>query len=455
MRLIFLATLVMAGCGPLKEAAEDLLDGRTPREKYEAALVNSGLARTALATDWTSAADRALRDAPLVNAAHSEEGFFHPGEPVAIAYRMQLRRGQKLTFAVDLAGDSLASLFVDAFEVGGEGERTFRRIAVADSGMRSVTFGPRRDGEFVVRAQPELLRGGKFVATVRILPTLAFPVQNGKESDVGSRFGDDRDGGRRSHHGIDIFAPRGTPVLAAAPGRIQRVQTTEVGGNVVWMRDTLGNRLYYAHLDRQNVEANQDVQLGDTIGFVGNTGNARTTPPHLHFGVYSRGPVDPWYFVYTPRSRVAPLVVDAELLGKWSRTNRDATVLRASPESGADSIAILPEQTALRVVSAVGSYFRVRLPDGATGYVNAASVESLTRALLSTETTVATLVKARPSFASVPGDALAHLTPGEAVAVLGRFGNFTLVRAGKVTGWVPIQETAEGVDVGGNNGAQR
>jgi hypothetical protein len=91
-----------------------------------------------------------------------------------------------------------------------------------------------------------------------------------------------------------------TPALAAADGVVRGVGVTSLGGKVVWLRDEDGHALYYAHLDRQYVTEGQQVRTGDTLGFIGNTGNARTTPPHLHFGIYARGegPVDPWYFVY-------------------------------------------------------------------------------------------------------------------------------------------------------------
>ena len=99
-----------------------------------------------------------------------------------------------------------------------------------------------------------------------------------------------------------MFAPRGTPVLAGAAGRVSRVQETPVGGRVVWLQTDAGS-LYYAHLDRQLVEPGARVAAGDTLGTVGNTGNAAATPPHLHFGVYGRrGAVDPEPFVVGRRA---------------------------------------------------------------------------------------------------------------------------------------------------------
>src|SRR5690606_5480939 len=79
------------------------------------------------------------------------------------------------------------------------------------------------------------------------------------------------------------------PVLAATDGVILSVRHTPIGGKVIWMRpDGEDVELYYAHLDRQDVRPGERVRAGDQIGLVGNTGNARGTSPHLHFGVYQR-----------------------------------------------------------------------------------------------------------------------------------------------------------------------
>ena len=93
------------------------------------------------------------------------------------------------------------------------------------------------------------------------------------------------------HHGEDIFAPIGAPVLAVAKGTVFSVGWNDVGGNRLWLRDTKGNEFYYAHLSAFSPLAvnGAHVQAGDVLGFVGNTGDAETTPPHLHFEIH---PVD-------------------------------------------------------------------------------------------------------------------------------------------------------------------
>ena len=121
-----------------------------------------------------------------------------------------------------------------------------------------------------------------------------------------SGFGVDRDAGRRQHEGIDIFAPRGTPVVAVVSG-IAQPSSNGLGGTVVWLHEPDARRtFYYAHLDRQAFTEPRRVVAGDVIGFVGNTGNARTTAPHLHFGVYDDGPRDPLPYVQ-PDDVVPPL----------------------------------------------------------------------------------------------------------------------------------------------------
>ncbi len=127
---------------------------------------------------------------------------------------------------------------------------------------------------------------------------LVFPVA-GNSSNVGSFWGAVREGGKRKHEGIDIFAKKGTPVVAIADGKITQVTTMPKGGKVVWLRcDDRAWDVYYAHLDKQLVRVGQSVKKGQALGTVGNTGNARTTPAHLHFGIYThKGAVDPYPYV--------------------------------------------------------------------------------------------------------------------------------------------------------------
>jgi peptidoglycan LD-endopeptidase LytH len=138
------------------------------------------------------------------------------------------------------------------------------------------------------------------------LKRLTIPVAGADMSKVPDTFLDDRDGGGRTHHAIDILAPRGTPILSADDGKILRMSTNTLGGISMYTVDAQ-NRLvyYYAHMDHYNdaMSPGRTIARGDTLGFVGTTGNAPKDTPHLHFqvmlwpadGKYWNGePVDPY-----------------------------------------------------------------------------------------------------------------------------------------------------------------
>ena len=99
------------------------------------------------------------------------------------------------------------------------------------------------------------------------------------------------------HHGDDIFAPVGTPVLAAASGVVFSVGWNPLGGWRLWLRDGEGNEFYYAHLSGYSSFGVDGalVHAGDVLGFVGDTGDAEGTPPHLHFEIHPAGLVDLGY----------------------------------------------------------------------------------------------------------------------------------------------------------------
>lgn len=100
------------------------------------------------------------------------------------------------------------------------------------------------------------------------------------------------------HQGTDIFAAYGAPVVAAESGRVARVGQASLGGNKLWVVGDSGTHYYYAHLSAfaPGLADGLRVDAGDVVGFVGDTGNARGTSPHLHFEVHpgGAGPVNPY-----------------------------------------------------------------------------------------------------------------------------------------------------------------
>jgi murein DD-endopeptidase MepM/ murein hydrolase activator NlpD len=123
----------------------------------------------------------------------------------------------------------------------------------------------------------------------RVTPALGgahvFPVARG--TLVVDTFGAPRsDTGW--HHGDDLFAPSGTPVVAVADGFVFSVGWQRLGGRRLWLRDTDGNEFYYAHLSAyaHRLRSGEDVRAGDIVGYVGSSGDAEQTPPHLHFEIH-------------------------------------------------------------------------------------------------------------------------------------------------------------------------
>lgn len=427
--LALVLALLSGGC-------DRMLNGvghATPRDRYAETLRAAGLEETSLFRQWIAAGAEALDSVPEFDAPFRESGYFAPDRPAARAYRIPVRRGQRFLASFSFRGADAGTLFADLFEIPADSSSLPRRVASADSGSSSVGTEVTHDGELILRLQPELLRGGRYSVAVRLSPTLEFPVTGLDMDAVQSRFGAERDAGRRSHEGIDIFAPRGTPVVAAASGTATRVGTNRLGGNIVMVRsEATGERHYYAHLDTQLVAARASVERGDTIGLVGNTGNARTTPPHLHFGIYGSGvgAVDPYPYVVPADTAAPELAVREERFGGWARVVARGSALFDAP--GGDELEALPARTLVRVTAGTGAWYRVQLPDGREGFVRGAGTEAPTPLAA---VSAGSVLRERPDSSSVVVDTI---RAGVRAESLGRFGAFDLARTTAGTaGWVP------------------
>jgi peptidoglycan LD-endopeptidase LytH len=433
--LAVLAAAALAGCQagfPLG----DVIRPASPHEQYARAMRQAGLDDTALGLDWIAAGERALRAPVHVALPFSEIAYLSPAEPSAIAYRVELRRGQR--FVLDVTHDSPepSRLFIDVFS---DATGTLRRETSAESGADGLHFDPPRDDVYLVRLQPELLRGGRYRIDQRVTASLAFPVEGRDTRAVGSGFGMPRDGGAREHHGLDIFAPRGTRVVSATDGRVSRVDDTGRGGRIVWVWDPDRRlNLYYAHLDEQLVSQGQQVRAGDPIGTVGNTGNARGTPPHLHFGIYRRGagPVDPLPYVHEPRTGPRPVTASLDPLGTWHRTAANYR-LRAGASTASGILADLPRHTALRVDGVTTEWYRVALADGRRGFVHGAGLQPVDIPIGRHQALADTPVHLRPDPAAA---LVGSVEPGGEMPVLGRHGDYAFVRtADGREGWSRLE----------------
>jgi murein DD-endopeptidase MepM/ murein hydrolase activator NlpD len=365
-------TLVFAACTPyLGERPFKSSGSQGDRDRYESDILRSGLGNSAHYRAWVAEGRHALRAGLSIRPSFREIAHFE-SDGTALGYRLELRRGQRLRVRIDRQTYD-ARLFVELFEQIGGNDPIYRLVHSADARATEFSFEAHTDGGHILRIQPELLKEGAVAVTVTTAAGLAFPVSGKSSRAIGSYFGDPRDGGAREHEGIDIFAARGTPVIAVADGVITDVGNTRLGGRVVWQYDAKRDvTYYYAHLNTQEVRAGQRVNAGATVGTVGNTGNARTTPPHLHFAVYRPGRVaiNPVPFIFdAPGDPVAPVLVDLTRLGSWTETARTST-LHASPNTEARVLAQLPRGTRVRVLSGVREWHRVQLEDGRRGFMS-------------------------------------------------------------------------------------
>lgn len=145
--------------------------------------------------------------------------------------------------------------------------------------------------------QPLMVRARALWELSRMPPPTALPVpvEGVRASRIADTFGASR-GRNRAHAGVDIFARRGTPVLSSTRGMVVSVREGGHGGRQVWVMGPGRERHYYAHLDdwQPGLETGDLVLAGSPLGTVGTTGNARRTPPHLHYGIYGKhGARDP------------------------------------------------------------------------------------------------------------------------------------------------------------------
>jgi peptidoglycan LD-endopeptidase LytH len=187
-----------------------------------------------------------------------------------------------------------------------------RGLTPLPPGTAPTPIGPAVTATSTRPASPGPLEGGVTEADLDALWARQLMVPVAGMPPTALRNDYDARRGNRTHRALDMLAPKGTPVLAADDGRIGRVGTTPTGGNIVYATDPDERFVYYyAHLERhaRGVSAGARVRKGDVLGYVGTTGNAPSTVPHLHFQVMKRGagrvwwdgtPINPWPFFVLP-----------------------------------------------------------------------------------------------------------------------------------------------------------
>lgn len=423
------AAFTFFSCNGLK-SIKTAFKSLSPYEIYVESLEKAELLNASMTREWLAAGQKAFGDSVMINVPFSESGFFQASTPEARSYRFKVRDGQVLTVdgAVKTQGD--AQVFLDLFVLDDD---QWDRIAYADSTF-SLTYEFSHDEECVLRLQPELLANTYYAVNVSLTPVLINPVFGAANKSIGSFYGAPRDNGKRSHEGVDIFAPRGTPVIAPTDGYITRVGVNTLGGKVVWMKDPRrGHSYYFAHLDSQMVKPGMRVFQGHVLGLVGNTGNARRTPPHLHFGIYQSGSKDPLYYINKIEGAIASLPVDTAFQQKVFKIRPVKSSLMAGPSSKLPVKTSLGKDTYVTVIGQTNEWYRVLLPDASQGYVLKKHLLPLNegkRARLDSATVLLSAI----SPGAVP---VAVLEAQTSVAILARFQNYNFVKteSGKA-GWL-------------------
>lgn len=428
-----LAVVVLFVFSACSTSQRGLFAKKTEHEKYADRITQAGLAGSTLGALWFTAADKALTRPLSVSLPYKEIGYFAADRPDAAGYLFAARRGDQLKIVVEINPAARARLFADLWQPAIPQGNKPALLMAADSSALSINYEVEKDGNLLLRLQPELLNSAGYTISITTGPSLAFPV-SGTAPRIGSFWGDNRDGGKRSHEGVDIFGKSRTPLLAAADGVITSTRENNLGGKVIFLRPKGKNYLlYYAHLDEQLVQEGQNVNLGDTIGLMGNTGNARNTPSHLHFGIYSGGgAIDPLPFINKNRQQPAAVTADTAILQNNVR-NLSATALMSAPAKNSVTIEKMAANRVMRITAATGSFYKVLLPDSTEGFVESK--------LLSSRPWQRQQLKAPGALQEAPDTSTAIksvIQQGETVDVIGTYGSFRYVKYNQLDGWIRL-----------------
>lgn len=426
---ILLSAALLVACNGFR-SIKSVFTKVSPYEQYIESLKKAALLDASMTQEWLAAGQQVFEDSVIIDVPFSESGFLQASAPEARSYRFKAKDGQLITIDGVAKTQRDAKVFLDLFVLEGE---KWERIAWADSTF-SITYEFSENEECVLRLQPELLTNAWYAIKISVTPVLINPVYGASNKAIGSFYGASRDNGKRTHEGVDIFARRGTPVIAPTDGYILSVGKSRLGGKVVWMRDRKrGHSYYFAHLDSQMVKPGMRVAQGHVLGLVGNTGNAKYTPPHLHFGIYRSGSRDPLFYIHTFGQVMASLSADTTFFQKPFKVRPKIATLRTGPSSRLPAKVALQKNTYVTVIGESNDWYRVALPDETEGYLSKRDVVPLSEGKqMKLDTTEVLLSEIRPD--AVP---VATLREDTAVEVLAEFEDYNFVKTelGKA-GWL-------------------
>lgn len=424
-----LVSISLVACNSLKSIKSAFVS-LSPYERYVRSLEKAELLNASMTQGWLLAGKKIFDDSVFVQLPFAESGYFQASKPEARSYRFKVKDGQVITIDGAFKTEENAKIFMDLFTWDDD---AWEMVSHADSTF-TLTHEFSRNAECVVRLQPELLINAYYAVNISITPVLVNPVFGASNKSIQSFYGASRDGGKRSHEGVDIFANKGTPVIAPTDGFITRVGVNTLGGKVVWMKDNKrGHSYYFAHLDSQMVQPGLHVRQGHVLGVVGNTGNARRTPPHLHFGIYQSGSKDPLYYIHQVESAMETLPIDTGFQQQPFKVHPRKVKLMAGPSVKHEVKTYLDKETYLTVIGQSHEWFRIALPDHTEGFILKKHVAPITKGTFTTLDS-ATVLLSEIRMDAVP---VALLKEDTSVEVLAHFKNFNFVRTENGTaGWL-------------------
>jgi len=404
---------------------------KAAREQYASRIADAGLQNTTVGRLWFAAAEKALVRPLTITLPYRETGYFAAEKPDAAGYIFPVKRGEQINVQVSIQPRGSFLLFTELWQSATEGSGP-SLLAAADTTVLQLQYEVKKDGRLLVRVQPELLRGGEYTLSISSTPTLGFPVQANAAYKIISLWGDGRDKGSRKHEGIDISSKFRTPVVAAANGYVNSVRENSIGGKVVFIQaDGKDYTLYYAHLDEQLVRQGQRVAKGEPVGLMGNTGNARNTVTHLHFGVYTAtGAIDPLPFVNPDKAIPAAVTAPLELLQRHVH-NPAAVPLRLTPAKTGMTLDKLPSNQVMQVLAATGDWYKVVLPDTREGFIESTAVTDRAYRTLTLKD-AAPLLDAPDSITAV----MTTMPQGSSIHVLGAYRDYQYVQYKTLSGWI-------------------
>ena len=368
---VLISFLVLAfiqiSCNPLSTG---VFSKKTVREKYEDKLQKDSGKNNPVVNAWLNAAEYSLNNPLRIQPTYYEYGRFSATIPTATSLKIFVKRGQKLVVKLNKTSARPYAVYMDLWHAAdsttGAG---LAYILAADTAINSLEYIAEKDEKLIVRYQPQISSDGSYSISISPTASFVFPIAATAKSNIGSFWGAGRDGGMRKHEGIDIFAPAKSPAVAVSDGYITSVSENTLGGKVIFMHpDNSNYNVYYAHLHQQLVTQGQRVKAGEIIGLTGNTGNAKSTASHLHFGIYTfSGAIDPLAFV--EKRMETAIKLEHKVLNPMMITSRTTKVY--ADLSLLQPIATFNKDIKLQAEAFNGKYYRVILPDGRKAFAEA------------------------------------------------------------------------------------